>query len=357
MNPLGEWFQKHVVVEYSPFLETLSSLHVVARPEHHLERLAWAQMAKGQLPPSLLQSILHFGHEFDFWLNVMDIRDQFSFEEASVEEGIEKLSQIEDSDFAFNLLGRDLPKEQIDRWLGGDKINDSQLIPVQLELLRRPATFKRGMVETLYDYYRGFFSRELRRVEPWLTRFVHSFQEKLDKDPVKAMASIHPRFVIHERELLFLKAHTWRFTFAEIEKLLVHPSTFISPHLLLGVYLPKISVGCHVSVPGLERSDSVPKDLLAVMDAMSDATRMKILRQLFYHPYCTQQLAGMYGLAEATVSKHLKVLSRAGLVRSERRGNFVFYSGIRDRIQMIRVDIDQFFDQPLLEQKRKEEEK
>lgn len=335
MNPLGEWFQKHAVVDYSPFLETLSSLHVLARPEHHLERLGWARKAKEQLPRPLLQSILHFGQEPDIWLNVMDLRDRFFLGEASVEEGIEKLSEIGDRDFAIALFGEELPEAEIGK---------------------RPATVRRQMVETMYEYYRGFFSKELRRVEPWLIRFVHRFQEKLAKDPVKAMASIHPRFVIRETEMLFLKAQTWRFTFAEVEKLLIHPSTFISPHLLLGTYLPKISVGCHVSVPGLERNDSVPEDLLAVMNAMSDATRMKILRQVFYHPYCTQQLAGMYSLAEATVSKHLRILSRAGLIKSERRGNFVFYSGVRERIWMIRVDMDQFFDQPLLDQRQSEEE-
>ncbi|SHN84863.1 hypothetical protein SAMN02745215_04296 [Desulfitobacterium chlororespirans DSM 11544] len=107
------------------------------------------------------------------------------------------------------------------------------------------------------------------------------------------MESIHPRFVLDEQEILFYKAQTWRFSYQDIARIIVRPSAFIAPHLLLGTNESTVTVGYAVTVPGAERYDAVPRDLLGIMNAMSDESRMKILRQVFYHPYCTQQLADM----------------------------------------------------------------
>lgn len=342
---LGEWFQKHVLIEYSPFLEMIASLHVLMNPEHHLTRLPWAREVQAQLPSALNTNLRYLGQAANDWLNLFDLHDLGAFDEASVEEGIERLLATNDQLFVYSLLGCVVSPEKISQLLQGNQVDPYEFTPAQLDFTHKPSAFKRKMADALYYYHQDYFATELRRIEPWLIRSVHNFKEQLAKDPVPTMESIHPRFVIRDEEMQFLKAHTWRFFYTDIERILIRPSTFISPHLLLGTYLPMISVGYHVHVPGAKQTDAVPADLLAIMKAMSDETRMKILRQLFYHPYCTQQLAALYSLTEATVSKHLKVLAEAGLVRSERRGNFVFYSGNREKINMVRVDLDQFFDQ------------
>lgn len=346
---LGEWFQKHVLIEYSPFLEMVASLHVLMNPEHHLARLSWAQEARSHLSSALIPSLDYLGQASNDWLNLYDLHVLGHFHENSVEEGIEKLQAVNEQLFVYCLLGCAVSEEKISQILQGNQTYPSEFTQPQLDFMHKPTAFKQKMVDALFNYHRNFFAPELRRVEPWLIRFVHNFKEHLAKNPVATMESIHPRLIIRDQEIQFLKAHTWRFFYTDIAKILIQPSTFISPHLLLGSYLSIISIGHHVPVPGFEQTDAMPADLLATMKALSDETRMRILRQLFYHPYCTQQLADMYSLAEATVSKHLRILTEAGLVRSERRGNFVFYSGNKEKIQMVRVDLDQFFDQPILE--------
>lgn len=309
--------------EYSPFLEVVSSLHVLLEPKHHLERLTWARETEALLFPTLKQLIVDLGLASNDWLNLFDLHDICDFRESSVEEGIEKLQRVDERQFVYCLLGQVMSMEHVDLWLQGNEVERNQWTKRLMDLLRKPATLRRQFAEVLGTYYQEYFSKELRRIEPWLISSVRTFQEKLRKAPIEAMEAIHPRFILRDQELLFHKAHTWRFPYTGLSKIIVHPSTYIAPHLLMGTFESTVSVGYAVTVPGADRVDAVPKDLLGIMNAMSDETRMKILRQVFYHPYCTQQLAEMYSLSEATVSKHLKVLNQAGLVYSERKGNYM----------------------------------
>ncbi len=67
-------------------------------------------------------------------------------------------------------------------------------------------------------------------------------------------------------------------------------------------------------------------DKREVLKAIADETRMNILKLLLGHNYCVRALASELGLAEATISQHLKVLREAGLLVGEKRGYFMHYS-------------------------------
>jgi len=70
------------------------------------------------------------------------------------------------------------------------------------------------------------------------------------------------------------------------------------------------------------------RDLHAVRvaKALGDATRFAMLRIIAARGEIScQDLTALFRLAQATVSHHLKVLSQAGLVSAERRGQFHIY--------------------------------
>ena len=54
--------------------------------------------------------------------------------------------------------------------------------------------------------------------------------------------------------------------------------------------------------------------------ALADPTRRRILEQLSLGESCVTDLAKPYSMSLPAVSKHLRVLERAGLVRRHRRG-------------------------------------
>ena len=67
------------------------------------------------------------------------------------------------------------------------------------------------------------------------------------------------------------------------------------------------------------------KTLIRVMKALSDPSRTRIIKLLQYNDLCVCDITNRIGLAQPTISKHLKQLENAGLVVSRRSGKTVVY--------------------------------
>ncbi len=67
------------------------------------------------------------------------------------------------------------------------------------------------------------------------------------------------------------------------------------------------------------------KEFIKVMKAFSDINRVKIVKLLQHRMMCVCELRTALGVAQPTVSKHLKVLENAGLVVSKKEGLWVNY--------------------------------
>jgi ArsR family transcriptional regulator, arsenate/arsenite/antimonite-responsive transcriptional repressor len=72
-----------------------------------------------------------------------------------------------------------------------------------------------------------------------------------------------------------------------------------------------------------------PSDLdpdVRVLLALADPTRLAIVRQLAVEAEISAcDFSSCCDVAQPTVSHHLKVLREAGIVRSERRGQWIYY--------------------------------
>jgi DNA-binding transcriptional ArsR family regulator len=69
------------------------------------------------------------------------------------------------------------------------------------------------------------------------------------------------------------------------------------------------------------RSSVAPEDKLdAIFSALGDPTRRRILTRLASGPASITELAEPFTMTLPAVSKHLRVLERAGLLRREREG-------------------------------------
>ncbi len=62
------------------------------------------------------------------------------------------------------------------------------------------------------------------------------------------------------------------------------------------------------------------------MKALSDKNRLKIVKMLQHRELCVCEIQTGLGLAQPTVSKHLKILEDAGLIISRKDGLWVNYS-------------------------------
>jgi ArsR family transcriptional regulator, arsenate/arsenite/antimonite-responsive transcriptional repressor len=64
---------------------------------------------------------------------------------------------------------------------------------------------------------------------------------------------------------------------------------------------------------------------LRVTKALADLQRVRILMMLASGELCVCQIVEVLGLAPSTVSKHLSILSTAGLVDSRKEGRWMYY--------------------------------
>jgi DNA-binding transcriptional ArsR family regulator len=69
-----------------------------------------------------------------------------------------------------------------------------------------------------------------------------------------------------------------------------------------------------------------------VFEALASAPRRKILAYLSETELTAGEIAERFDMAKPSLSKHLRILENAGLVNSDKRGQFVFYQLVRDNL-------------------------
>ncbi|KPJ98151.1 MAG: ArsR family transcriptional regulator [Desulfobacterales bacterium SG8_35] len=72
------------------------------------------------------------------------------------------------------------------------------------------------------------------------------------------------------------------------------------------------------------------KEFIQVMKALSDRSRVKVMKMLEKKELCVCEITAILALAQPTVSKHLKVLEEAGLVESRKDGPWVNYRLVQE---------------------------
>jgi ArsR family transcriptional regulator, arsenate/arsenite/antimonite-responsive transcriptional repressor len=73
-------------------------------------------------------------------------------------------------------------------------------------------------------------------------------------------------------------------------------------------------------------------EMQRVFEALSSQVRRKILAYLSEVDLTAGEIAGRFKISKPSVSQHLNILETAGLVKSEKRGQFVHYSLMRDSL-------------------------
>jgi len=81
------------------------------------------------------------------------------------------------------------------------------------------------------------------------------------------------------------------------------------------------------------------EQLAAVFKAIADPARLRLLNYIASQPSgeaCVCYLTKPIGLTQPTVSHHLRVLHEAGVLGRERRGTWVYYRIVPERLAMLR---------------------
>lgn len=69
-----------------------------------------------------------------------------------------------------------------------------------------------------------------------------------------------------------------------------------------------------------------------IFEALASTPRRKILAYLSEIDLTAGEIAARFDMSKPAISKHLQILENAGLVKSEKQGQFVRYSLVRDNL-------------------------
>lgn len=69
-----------------------------------------------------------------------------------------------------------------------------------------------------------------------------------------------------------------------------------------------------------------------IFQALSDKTRLKILELIKDEAFCVSDICKHFDMTQPSISHHLDILKRAGLVESNKSGREVYYKYIQTTI-------------------------
>jgi DNA-binding transcriptional ArsR family regulator len=122
------------------------------------------------------------------------------------------------------------------------------------------------------------------------------------------------------------------------------PSVFVWPHLRVNCDAPWPTTIVYTTpaLAGNATPRIPPAQLLSLLQALSDDTRLRILRLIAQQPRTTQELAPLVGLSNAGLSKSLQRLADAGLISPRRESYYVVYSLAPHRIEALAQALEDF---------------
>jgi len=185
------------------------------------------------------------------------------------------------------------------------KDKDKDAVVTALEWWSCPEEFGERYLAALEAYQEVFFAEEEKRVRPALQEALARAQELAERlelmDLIEELSQGLRLAELPEAAELVLVPSYW------VTPLVMFGSVCAERQMwLFGARPPDVSL-----VPG----DPVPDVLLRAIKALSDPTRLRILRYLGEESLTPSELARRLRLRAPTVIHHLKVLRLAGLVR------------------------------------------
>jgi DNA-binding transcriptional ArsR family regulator len=208
-----------------------------------------------------------------------------------------------------------------------------QSMAVVREMLDDPVRSRQRFCEFLSAFWDACLASEWPRLE---AAFYQDIENRgrvlLQRGVLGLLSTLSPELHIN-----FQTGHGIRkgdaegeITFGGGDMLFLVPSYFVWPHVLTKMNHPihlKYAIQEHRS----QGQAPIPPDrLLKLMRATGDLTRLQILQLISQQERSTRELAGIIGISEAAISKHLRLLQEVELIAPRRDSYFVFYRLVSD---------------------------
>lgn len=85
-------------------------------------------------------------------------------------------------------------------------------------------------------------------------------------------------------------------------------------------------------------------DIVTFCRALSDETRWRIVRLVMERALCVCELAEILGMPQSSVSSHVQIIRRAGLLESETCGKWTYFRITGEHLSLLHAMIRRFPD-------------
>ena len=334
---------------YSPLLEAVLSLHVLVEPKHHPLQHPWVRRMRS-LPPALKRDIAAFS--FAYRKGVPDLVSPSPDQQLpSFEEELQALRAVDVDTVALEFTrplfdtegSRDtsfLEREGVRRHLEAS----AELLAADVGRIRLvwedPERLRDEFADLVERYWEAGFGEEWARLEPQLADAVSNAGRRIAADGLYSFlrgVSLQLRVDEGREEFGIDLPHHHTVEVTEQRRLLLVASAYVWPHVHVNCDEPwPLSVVYAAPFVADESRPPLPSgELVGVLKALGDRTRLRALKLIGERPRSTQELAPLVGISEAGLSKHLRQLAAAGLVETKREGYYVLYSLVPERIDAL----------------------
>ncbi len=342
---------EHVAFTYSPLLESVLSLHVLVGPKHHSLQHGWVRQMRA-LDPGLRRRIDELAPLYRWTIPDLLLPEPAGDAE-SFQGELDRILALS-PETQLEALGRPM----YDHGGAGAAVFDRPAARAELIgrggelaelLLADPGEVARRLCDLLSEYWDAAFAEEWSRLEPKLADAVVESGRALAATGIWAVLGRLPprcRPDPERNELAIDLPHDHELEISDANPLVLSPSVFTWPHLRVSCD-PPWPTAIVYAAPFVAR-DAAPRippdELLRVLRALGDDTRLRILKLVAERPRTTQELGPLVGLSAAGLSKSLRRLADAGLVTSHREGYYIVYTLEPERVAGLSETVGRFLD-------------
>ena len=80
-------------------------------------------------------------------------------------------------------------------------------------------------------------------------------------------------------------------------------------------------------------------DLAELFKALGDSTRLEILSLLSIEELCKCEIVSALSLPNSTVSHHLKIMEKGGVIKGRREGRYTIYQLCEERVESVLISL------------------
>jgi DNA-binding transcriptional ArsR family regulator len=344
---IGGLANDRLVFAPAPLLELMSGLHALSEPSHHPEQERWrvgvAAEISADVSDRLAEADLLWSPTVsDVALPFAALGHTLGRPGSTLAADLDLLDELPDEQFVGHALESAwgvLPPRPAASPLTSAASRNQALARAAARgtrhaqfvqrLLDNPGAVRVWLRELLEACAQEFFSRAWQQLLPQLSAESRRADQLLrQKGAVQALSDLSPAVSVSADGVITVdKLATGQISAVDSPSapgVTFVPTVLASPHLWV-LHTPgwRPVIVYPVAVPA---SSSDPLELLERrLEVLAHPIRLRICRNLAHAPSTTSKLALEYGLSTPEISRHLALLKKAGIVRSQRRGKYIQY--------------------------------